>query len=597
MTAGEDDGQSPQEEIAALRRQLELLRESRSEQGRFVDSDLHLFQIAISETSDGIVVLESGLESVPQITWVNQTFQLLTGLDENSVLGHTLEVINILEQDRPVYDQLVTHILREQEFDGELGARREDGTEYALELSVRPVHDSRGIVTRSIVYLRDVSDRKARLVSLERQAQFDGLTGLPNRLLLFGRVEQALAVQRRARSSVALMIMDLNRFKEVNDILGFQIGDLLLKQVAFRLSQIIGSNDSLARIGGDEFAVLLPQISGVSATMESVKKVATIFDAPFQLGSRNVDVGAAIGVALSPHHAIDASSLVRCADVAMYRAKSSKTEYLLYSPDQEQNTTTRLELGSGLRHAIENGEMVLYYQPKVHLATSVVDRVEALVRWRHPVEGLIAPDRFVPLAENNGLMKPLTAWVLNEAIRQCRAWHDAGMTLNVAVNLSPSSLQDASLPELVSILLDKWNLPPSALKLEITESSLMTDPVQAMAILSLLQTLGVSISIDDFGTGYSSLSNLRQIPFDEVKIDKSFVMEMMSNEGDTTIVRAIIDLAHNLGRQVVAEGVETEQALKKLHEWGCDAAQGYYISRPIPAADVPKWLQESSWKK
>jgi len=325
--------------------------------------------------------------------------------------------------------------------------------------------------------------------------------------------------------------------------------------------------------------------------MEVAQKILRAFEAPFVIADRSFSIGASLGISLCPEHGEDSATLVRRADIAMYRAKQSGSEFCLYSAEHDRDPAGRYELIAGLREAIERDQLVLHYQPKLDLRTGVVIGAEALVRWNHPTQGLFHPERFIHLAETSGLMKPMTAWVINEAVRQCRRWRDDGFSIQVAVNLSPVILRDGSVPETVTGILETWDMEPEMLKVEITEGSIMSDPNQAMFVLSLLRTAGVSISIDDFGTGYSSLANLRQVPFDEIKIDKSFVIDMMANESDATIVRATIDLAHNLGRQVIAEGVETEEVLEKLTEWGCDLAQGYFISPPVEPKQMIDWMR------
>jgi diguanylate cyclase (GGDEF)-like protein len=365
--------------------------------------------------------------------------------------------------------------------------------------------------------------------------------------------------------------------------------------VAFRLRQLVRQSDTIARLGGDEFAIVLPQVASEHAAMDVAQKILRAFETPFSINDRTFTIGASVGIALCPQHGADGATLLRCADIAMYRAKQSGSEFCLFSAEHDRESAARYELVTGLREAIEREQLILHYQPKVDLRTRKIGGAEALVRWRHPKEGLLYPDRFIHLAETSGLMNPMTAWILNDAVHQCRKWRDEGIAIQIAVNLSAMMLRDATVPETVAGILERWDVEPEWLKIEITESSIMSDPAQAMAVLSLLRTLGVSVSIDDFGTGYSSLSNLRQVPFDEIKIDKSFIIDMLASESDSAIVRAIIDLSHNLGRPVVAEGVENEETLQRLTEWGCDLAQGYFISRPAEPQKLIEWVKQSSW--
>jgi diguanylate cyclase (GGDEF)-like protein len=444
--------------------------------------------------------------------------------------------------------------------------------------------------------LRDVSDRKAQLAALEHQALHDVLTDLPNRVLLLDRLGQAILTSARQKTSLALVIMDLDRFKEVNDTFGHHIGDQLLMQVGPRLRNQIRASDTVSRLGGDEFAILLPDIGDVDAAVATGKKLIRALEAPFIVEEHAFDIGASIGIVLSPDHGNDAATLMRRADVAMYIAKQSNSGYAVYSAEQDRNSPTRLALMSELRHGIDHGQLLLHYQPKVDLERGTFWQLEALVRWRHPQHGLMPPDDFIPLAERTGLISPLTSWVLNEALAQCRSWRDESLPLGVAVNLSGRVLQDPSLIDLIGEALHRWRVDPSCLTLELTESSIMSDPDHVMSMLDRLRKLTVRLSIDDFGTGYSSLSHLRLLPVDEIKIDKSFVMEMLANPSDEAIVRSTIQLCHNLDRKVVAEGVENAEIYARLRDLGCDLAQGFHIARPMPPEDLRGWMERSLWK-
>jgi len=605
-----DDLESLRAENAALKAEIERLRHAAAlpadddsrqtietlqrqlTNERLAEDQLRLIGSVVETASDGILILTPAAEETgPRIAYANDAFSSITGIERRRAVAESLNVLDLATGDRPLLDDLLTAIFAGESFQGESVAFRSDGSEYTAEISAAPIHDANDYITHWVVFVRDVSARREQIVNLERKAQVDALTDLPNRVLLFDRLEQAILLHRRSQKSVALMIMDLDRFKEVNDGFGHQYGDLLLKQVAFRLRQLVRQSDTIARLGGDEFAIVLPQVASEHAAMEVAQKILRAFESPFPIADRSFSIGASLGIALCPEHGEDSATLVRRADIAMYRAKQSGSEFCLYSAEHDRDPAGRYELIAGLREAIERDQLVLHYQPKIDLRTGNVAGAEALVRWNHPTQGLFHPERFIHLAETSGLMKPMTAWVINEAVRQCRRWRDDGFSIQIAVNLSPVILRDGTVPETVAGILEMWDMEPEMLKVEITESSIMSDPNQAMFVLSLLRTAGVSISIDDFGTGYSSLANLRQVPFDEIKIDKSFVIDMMANESDATIVRATIDLAHNLGRQVIAEGVENEETLEKLTEWGCDLAQGYFISPPIDAGQMLDWLR------
>ena len=424
------------------------------------------------------------------------------------------------------------------------------------------------------------------------QALHDALTDLPNRTLFHDRVQQALASARREHIPAAVMIMDLDRFKEVNDTLGHASGDELLKQVGLRLAGSLRESDTVARLGGDEFGVLLPKVVDAEAAVAVARKLRTTLEEPFTIHGLALQMEASIGIALFPDHGADVQSLLQRADVAMYVAKEHPAGCEVYARERDDYSPDRLTLLTELRRAIDRDQLVLHYQPKADLRTGEINGVEALVRWEHPDRGMIPPDEFIPPAQKTGVIGPLTLFVLDAALRQCRTWALQGLELCVAVNLSTRNLLDVHLPDTVGELLARWEVPPRLLGLEITESTILADPVRAMQILSRLDEMGVRLAIDDFGTGYSSLAYLKRLPVDEIKIDKSFILGMEESENDAVIVRSTIDLGRNLGLRVVAEGVETARAWSRLAQLGCEVAQGYYLSRPVPAEQLTEWLRE-----
>jgi diguanylate cyclase (GGDEF)-like protein len=426
-----------------------------------------------------------------------------------------------------------------------------------------------------------------------RAALHDALTGLPNRVLLHDRLRKAIDGAHRDHTPVALMLMDLDRFKDINDTLGHDAGDVLLKEVGRRLESTLRGSDTVARLGGDEFAILLPGADAQTAT-DAATRLLEVVKQPFLHSAHVIDVGASIGIALHPDHGEDAATLLRRADVAMYVAKRSNQGAVIYSPNQDRHSLDRLALVSDLRRGIERNELVLYYQPKVAIKHGDVAGAEALVRWQHPQSGLMAPDQFIPLAEQTGLIEPLSRWVVESALRQCRAWLDAGIDLPVSVNLSMRNLHDPYLPRLLSDLLAASGVRPEYLQLEITESAIMADAARAKGVLSELRSLGLHVSVDDFGAGHASLTYLKQLPLDALKIDKSFVAELAANASDRAIVRSTIELGHELGLTVIAEGVEDQASWETLGLLGCDLAQGYYLSRPLPAAEFERWLHQSA---
>jgi diguanylate cyclase (GGDEF)-like protein len=425
----------------------------------------------------------------------------------------------------------------------------------------------------------------------EYQAHHDTLTGLPNRSSFYERVGRAITRAAVDGEMAAVMIVDLDRFKEVNDTLGHHSGDILLKQAAERLTAALRPGDALARLGGDEFAVLLPALPHHDAAVAVAARIRDALERPFVLHGLTVHIDASTGIAVFPDHGADVESLIQRADIAMYAAKRSSLNFEIYAPEEDEHTPGRLQMLGELREAIDSDAFILHYQPKASLRTGAVDGVEALVRWEHPERGMVPPNDFIPLAEQTGLIKPLTAWVLDAALAQCRQWRDEGIELSIAVNLSVRNLLDTHLPDAIGALLQKWQLPASALQLEITEGTIVTDQVRALDVLGRLDGMGIGLAIDDFGTGYSSLAYLKDLPVRELKIDRTFVNNMDEDGSDAFIVRSTIDLARNLGLQVVAEGVETKATLDKLAALGCDLAQGYYLSRPLPAAELRDWLR------
>jgi diguanylate cyclase (GGDEF)-like protein len=431
-------------------------------------------------------------------------------------------------------------------------------------------------------------------IAKEHQSLHDALTGLPNRTLFRDRIEHAIGAGRRSGIPSAVMLIDLDHFKEINDTLGHHAGDRLLEEVARRLQDSLGEDDTVARLGGDEFGVLLPRLRRAGDANVVARQLLAGLREPFQVEGLTLEVDASVGMACHPAHGEDVEQLIQRADIAMYAAKEGGGGHAMFEPRLDRFSPRRLSLAGGMRSAIQNGEITLYFQPKAELGSGRVIGVEALARWNHPTLGLVGPSEFVPIAEQTGLITPLTSYVLDAALRQVREWRDRGEELSVAVNLSARSFLDAQLAVEIPRLLEKWGVDAGRLELEITESMLMLDPGRAQATLERLSRIGLTLSVDDFGTGYSSLANLKRLPVDCIKIDKSFVMDMAIDASDAAIVRSTIDLAHNLGLRVVAEGVESHQAWTRLRELGCDLAQGFYVSRPLPAPDLSRLLDERS---
>ena len=436
---------------------------------------------------------------------------------------------------------------------------------------------------------------KKQTSALEQKAMHgathDALTNLPNRVLFRDRVAQAIRNAKREKQKLAVMLLDIDRFKEINDTIGHHNGDRLLKQMALRLSGVIRESDTLARLGGDEFAILLPSIEMDNDAANVARKVRNALRSPFILADLSIDVQASIGAVLFPDHGEEVDTLIQRVDVAMYVAKQDNAGFVVYSQKLDQYSPQRLTLIGELRQAIENDLLLLHYQPKLDTKTDRITEVEALVRWNHPIHGMMPPEDFISLAERTGLIKHLTRWVLKHALQQGAIWRRQGIDIRIAVNLSTRNFLDPDFPEVITGLLAAYDFPPELLMLEITETTIMTDPDYSLGAINRITQIGVQFSIDDFGTGYSSLSYLKKLPLSELKIDKSFVLEMMEDENDAVIVHATIELAHNLGLKVVAEGVENKAIMEKLQDLGCDVLQGFEISKPIAAKDFINWYE------
>lgn len=432
---------------------------------------------------------------------------------------------------------------------------------------------------------------------LEYQSLHDKLTGLPNRALLEDRIRRALAEGTRYKHyTFALLLIDLNRFKEVNDTLGHAAGDTLLQETSTRLRNLVRTSDSVVRLGGDEFAVFLPNID-VNGASAVARKLVDNMDKPFHIEQQSLHIGASIGVAISPLHGSDVKTLMRHVDLAMYEAKRTKSGFALYDESMDKDSMQRLAMTNQLQESIKQGDFVLYYQPKVCTKTGKLSGLEALLRWKHPQRGLVLPNEFIHLAENSGLIRSLTEWVLREAVHQISEWNEKGLRTEVAVNLSPLNLQDIELTFKLRRLLSEYQVDPSQLELEITESAIFSDIDRATENLQRIHNMGIRLSIDDFGTGYSSLIHLKQLPISQIKIDRSFIRDLNVDPNSISIVNTIIELAHNLKLLVIAEGAEERSTINFLRKLGCDYVQGYVVSAPLPAVEIEYFIQNRALKR
>jgi diguanylate cyclase (GGDEF)-like protein/PAS domain S-box-containing protein len=467
---------------------------------------------------------------------------------------------------------------------------RKDGSLMWGSVTTSMIRDDAGDAQYSISIIENVTARKELEEQLRHQALHDPLTSLPNRTLANDRLERAILGARRSGSPQALLLIDLDRFKGVNDTMGHHAGDLLLQEVAVRLQRALRASDTVARLGGDEFAILLPDTDEPAANRIAFK-VQEGLRRPMVLEGHRIDLNASIGIALYPQHGNDAETLTRRADMAMYAAKDAGGGHRIYDSVHNLNSLSRLALVADLRFAIEHEQLLLQFQPKVMMDSGMVVELEALVRWHHTEHGIIPPSEFIPLAEETGLIEPLTLWVLRTALEHCASWRAAGTPVRVAVNLSTRNLHDPGLVDGIAWMTRRGEVPAESLTVEITESALMVKPEAAMEVLNGIHDLGVRIAIDDFGTGYSSLAYLERLPVDEIKIDQSFIQKMTRN--GTVIVRSVIDLGRNLGIEVTAEGVEDQGAWETLQDMGCGVAQGYHVSRPLESSAVVPWILET----
>ncbi|MDP2833128.1 MAG: EAL domain-containing protein [Pseudomonadota bacterium] len=542
-------------------------------------------------TTDGVTITDVAGNMIA----VNRAFTVITGYTEAEVLGRNPRMLKSGRQDQPFYQAIWNSIAQTGSWSGEIWNRRKNGEIYPEWLTISGVTDAAGKLTNYVGVFSDISQIKQSEAERDRLAHFDPLTELPNRLLFNARLDHALQRAERDGTLLTLLFIDLDRFKNINDALGHPAGDRVLQDVARRLSNCGRAEDTVSRLGGDEFAMALEGQGSAALASGMADKLLAALTLPFDLDGQAVFVGASIGISIYPTDGKDAATLLKNADAAMHQSKDDgRNTFRFYNAAMTRAARERLTLETNLRHAIERQEFLVYYQPQVDVSSGAILGVEALVRWDHPASGLIAPDRFIPLAEETGLIVPLGEWVLFTACTQARAWLDGAdlPNLSVAVNLSPRQFRQHNLAAHVRAVLDASGLPAALLELEITESAIMENPGQAIATLQALKDLGITISIDDFGTGYSSLAHLKRFPIDKLKIDQSFIRDIPQDRSDMEIAATIIAMARNLHLKVLAEGVETEDQLAFLQIHGCDAYQGYLCSRPIPAPALEQWLAQ-----
>jgi len=549
----------------------------------------------VTLNSIGDAVLSTDISG--NVTYLNHAAESLTGWSREEALRRPVaEVFQIIDGATRQPARNPMELAVQQNKTVGLTANciliRRDGLECAIEDSAAPIHDRRGQVTGAVIVFHDVTAARAMSFRMSHLAQHDSLTDLPNRLLLNDRLTRAIASARRNGNRLAVLFVDLDRFKDINDSLGHAIGDKLLQSVAERLVARVRNSDTVSRPGGDEFVVLLSELEHPEDAAVCAKKMLTALTAPHRIAQHDVHVTVSIGVSTYPEDGQDAETLVKSADTAMYQAKENgRNNYEFFRQDMNIRAVERQSLEGSLSRALERHEFVLHYQPKINLEKGAITGAEALIRWLHLDRGLIPPAQFVPIAEDTGLLLPIGQWVLHEACRQARAWLDAGLRpVPVAVNISAVEFRDKGFLEGVRAILKDTRLEPRYLELELTESVLMQHAESSASVLQALKTMGVQLAVDDFGTGYSSLSYLRRFPIDTLKVDRSFVRQITADADDAIIASAVISMGKSLKLRVVAEGVETREQLAFLQDQRCDEGQGYYFSRPVVAEQFAKLL-------
>ena len=510
---------------------------------------------------------------------VNHAFSDITGHPAAAIVGQELPSLRAGPHEASFYQQIWNYVAANDHWEGEVWSERKSGEQYPVWVALTAIRNGAGEVTNYMAIMSDITDRKRREEHTRHLAEHDCLTDLPNRVLFLDRLHQALASARRKHTSVAVMFLDLDRFKGINDGFGHHVGDAVLKEVAKRLTGCVRVVDTVSRQGGDEFVIILADIGGVAQAAHVANNIMAAVARPVQHGSYSVSLSVSIGISIYPEDGDDVGTLLQHADVAMYHAKQNgRNAFSFFDAEMNAHVIERVQMENNLRHALENKEFVLAYQPEVNIASGMTIGVEALIRWRHPQRGLLMPDQFIHVAEECGLMVPIGQWVLREACLQASGWRERGFPLVVAVNLSALQFMHPGLVDSVDEALAQSGLPPQFLDLEITEGAIMDGGDDTIAIVNALRQRGVLLTIDDFGTGYSSLSTLRRFPLSKLKIDRSFIDDITSKPADATMIPAIIAVARSLKLRVIAEGVETAEQLRFLQQHGCDEYQGYYAS-------------------
>jgi|CZKO01.1.fsa_nt_gi diguanylate cyclase (GGDEF)-like protein/PAS domain S-box-containing protein len=550
-------------------------------------------QVTLKSIGDAVV----SIDARGNVTYLNIVAETMTGWSRDEAAGHSVEeVLRIVDvTTREIVPNPMALAIRENktvDLKANCVLIRRDGVETSIEESAAPIHDRQGQVTGAVMVFHDVSMARALSLKMYHLAQHDGLTDLPNRMLLDDRLAQAITLCHRNQQKLAVLFLDLDRFKHINDTLGHDFGDRVLRNAAQRLLQCVRSSDTVSRQGGDEFVIVLSEIAHSQDAEGCAAKILSALSVPVRIDEHDLYITASIGIATYPDDGNDAETLLKHADLAMYHAKANGfNTFQFFEPGMNARAAERHLLENGLRHAIEREQFVLHYQSKINLATGAIVGVEALVRWCHPERGLILPGQFLAIAEESGLIVPIGRWVMTECCNRARAWRDAGLPpIRMAINISAVELRTKGFVSGVRAMLTQAKLEPSDLELELTETFLLQNADSTAAVLEALKDVGVRLALDDFGTGYASLSHLRRFPIDTLKIDRSFVRDIAMDSDDASIVRAVIGMGKSLDMQVVAEGVETSEQFDFLRQQGCPEGQGYYFSEPIVAAEFARNL-------
>jgi diguanylate cyclase (GGDEF)-like protein/PAS domain S-box-containing protein len=564
------------------------------------DAERQLLTQAVQSANDVVMITYADEDVPPRVVYINSAFERMTGYTTAEILGRSPKMLQGANTDPATLEYIRARLRARESVQAELLNYRRDGSTFWVELNIRPIRNETGFQTHWISIQRDVTERKQAEERIRWQATHDSLTNLPNRALYQERLAEAVVVAEQTNSCIGVLFFDLDRFKQINDTLGHTVGDHLLQEVSARLQKLLRREDTIARIGGDEFAVLLPyrdlsapEVCGQQAE-EVAQRLLDVLDEAFHVDGHELYVTASIGICIAPQDGNDIETLLRRADTAMYRAKDQgRDSYRLYTHTMGVKDHDRLVLETALRRALEREEFFLLYQPQVDLATGRIFGVEALLRWENPQLGMISPGQFIGIAEETGLIVPIGEWALRQACHQAVLWQDAGWPLRLSVNLSARQFQQQDLVLSVATILQECGLEPEWLDLELTESTLLSEK-EAKAILIALKAFGVRLSVDDFGTGYSQFSYLRTFPFDVLKIDRSFIIDLLEDRKSEAVVRNLIGMAHDVGLEVIVEGVETELQRTALLSMGCEAVQGYLFSPPTTSAEVLRLTREAA---